>query len=491
MYVDALGNDEYLPMIENPAVEIVAAEPYRLTILMPSDAVLGEPTWCVVRAEDRFGNPATRYRGTVGLKATDKSAKLPDCYIFTVADKGVHRFENVIFGTEGYHSISVEDGTFEDEGNPVKVAQNRPKKLLLWGDLHGHTLNSDGRGTVEQYYDLAERFAALDFCAVSDHAFEVLDEMWTHSKAVTNRVNKPGRFVTFNAYEWSGMTEVGGDHNVYWLEDDPPIYRSDSYYNNKNFQMYHGPEKKVNHIKELLDILEHRHLKNKNVLCIPHRGGRAANPKWHNPKVKRLIEIFCEHFRSEGWAMQFLKKGQRLGIIAGTDGHYGNPSYGYLYAKEKQGKRLLFKNQEIGMATMAVFAEKRTRKSILNALYDRHCYATTGDRIILDFRADGHIMGSEYNSSNPPAITVKAVGTVPITRVEIKKNAETVYVEKPSGKSIKLQWRDLEFDVEQGCYYNVRIASSAFGGLIMTSYGAWAGQDGCRDNLPAQSRWYW
>ena len=102
--------------------------------------------------------------------------------------------------------------------------------MLLWGDLHGHTLNSDGRGTVEQFYDYAENVAGLDFCAVTDHAFEVLDHMWAHSKKVTNAVYQPGKFVTFQAYEWSGQTDVGGDHNVFFLEDDPPIYRSRSYY---------------------------------------------------------------------------------------------------------------------------------------------------------------------------------------------------------------------------------------------------------------------
>jgi len=83
VYVDALGQEKYLPLADSPAIEIVAADAYRLAVVMPSDAVAGEPTWCTVRAEDRYGNPATRYRGTVRCLSTDPAARLPQAYTFT------------------------------------------------------------------------------------------------------------------------------------------------------------------------------------------------------------------------------------------------------------------------------------------------------------------------------------------------------------------------------------------------------------------------
>jgi hypothetical protein len=454
LYVDAFGNNEYLPLVENPAVKIVSGRPDKLTVLMPSDALVGIPTWCVIRAEDRFGNPATRYTGTISFKTMDTLAMLPDCYTFTQADNGVHRFENIIFNTKGYQTVSVEDDKFRDESNPVKISQNRLQKLLLWGDLHGHTLHSDGRGTVEEYYDFAERVAALDFCAVSDHAFEMLDDMWNHSKTVTNMAYQPGKFVTFNAYEWSGTSNVGGDHNVYWLEDDPPLYRSRTGYNKLNLQVYHGSEPKIEHIMDLFAILEQQGT-NKNVFCIPHRGGRAGNLKWHNPKVQRLIEIFSEHFRSESWATEFLKKGHRVGVMASTDNHYGNPGYGYL--KRGQSDYSLFEKQEIGMGLLAVLASERTRKSIFTALYARHCYGTSGERIIMEFTADGHLMGSEYRTSESPLIAVRAAGTADITQVEIKKNSSIVHINRPNQRIIDLNWRDPDFDSSKAAYYYIRI----------------------------------
>ena len=292
--------------------------------------------------------------------------------------------------------------------------------------------------------------AGLDFCAVSDHGFEMTDKMWEHSKKVTNAVCKPGRFVTFQAYEWSGQSEVGGDHNVYFLDEDPPIYRTRSYYNYQNLQMYHGPQAQVNHVEDLFAMLVPL-LRNKNVFCIPHWGGRRGNPQWHHPKVQRMIEVFSEHRRSEDWMSTFLKKGRRVGIMASTDGHYGNPGYGYLKPTQD------WSTQEIGMAAVAVYAPERTRASIFRALYDRHIYATSGDRIILDVQADGRVMGTEYQTTKGPTVTVLALGTAPIELVEIKKNSEVVHAELPAKVSVEFEWQDPDFKADQECYYYVRI----------------------------------
>jgi hypothetical protein len=362
----------------------------------------------------------------------------------------VRRFDNLVFTSAGRYSIRADDGHLHALSNPVRCQTVRPEQLLLWGDLHGHTLFSDGRGTVEEYYDFAERVAGLDFCAVTDHAFEVLDEMWAHSKSVTSRRYKPGQFVTFQAFEWSGVTAVGGDHNVYFLDNDPPIYRSDLMYDRRNFQMHHDPDSKVAHIQEVFARLEQR-LRDRDVFCIPHFGGRKGNPAWHSESVQRLIEIFSEHRRSEDWAATFLEKGFRVGIIASTDGHYGNPGYGYLKPSYD------WENQEIGMAAVAVYATERTRESIFRSLYNRHVYATSGDRIILDFRADDHPMGSEYRSSVAPLLSVDAVGTAQITELEIKKNGQVVFSANPRRQSVQLEWRDADFRSDQPAYYYLRV----------------------------------
>ncbi|HUT88480.1 MAG TPA: DUF3604 domain-containing protein, partial [Thermoguttaceae bacterium] len=103
------------------------------------------------------------------------------------------------------------------------------------------------------------------------------------------------------------------------------------------------------------------------------------------------------------------------------------------------------------------YTPERTREAIFRALYDRHVYATSGDRIILDVRADGHLMGSEYMTTTAPTITVHAVGTTPITLIEIKKDSQVVHKVEPNQVSVNLEWRDPAFDPNRECYYYVRV----------------------------------
>lgn len=47
--------------------------------------------------------------------------------------------------------------------------------------------------------------------------------MWDVMKEITNGFNTPGYFVTINGYEWTNW-ELG-HRNVYFADDDPPIFR--------------------------------------------------------------------------------------------------------------------------------------------------------------------------------------------------------------------------------------------------------------------------
>jgi hypothetical protein len=134
--------------------------------------------------------------------------------------------------------------------------------------------------------------------------------------------------------------------------------------------------------------------------------------------------------------------------MASGDGHYGNPGYGFLFPHglERPGEGLI-----------AVLALEQTRDSIFRAMYDRHCYATTGDRIILDFRVEGRLMGSEFRTETSPEITLEVKGTDQITRVEICRNSEVVYTEKPEKPTVQISWTDPDFSAERDCYYDAHV----------------------------------
>ncbi|HEY3839336.1 MAG TPA: DUF3604 domain-containing protein, partial [Bryobacteraceae bacterium] len=282
-YVDATGDDDYVPLKHNPAIRMNAGPAKVLHVTAPSTAETGKASWLNVWAEDGLGNPSAGYRGTVTFEPGDARG-LPAQYTFQAADNGVHRFEGITFPTAGTFRIRVREqsGALSGEGNPTTIRTAAPADAIYWGDIHTHTMYSDGRGTPDETYDFGKRVSALDFTAVTDHAFLVEDWMWDDIRKSAARFNQPGRFVSFLAYEWSGMSDVGGDHNVYTSDTDMPLIRCYSYFNYDNLRMYHGSKIGANHVDDLFRMLM-PYFRNENLMVIPHYGGRHANPAFHNP----------------------------------------------------------------------------------------------------------------------------------------------------------------------------------------------------------------
>ena len=54
-----------------------------------------------------------------------------------------------------------------------------------------------------------------------------------------------------------------------------------------------------------------------------------------------------------------------------------------------------------------------------------------GDRIVLDFRADGHVMGSEYRTTTPPTLTLQATLLRHLPRLP-----DAIFGTPPSGRHI-------------------------------------------------------
>jgi hypothetical protein len=410
-----------------------------------------------VRAEDRYGNVAGSYTGKISIRADEKSAGLRRKFAFGASEEGAFRFEDIVFKKPGTYRLVVSDGEMEAVSNPIVVSEEDAAEKVYWGDIHNHTKSCDGRGTAKQSYLFGRNISGLDFCAVSNHSENLRSIEWEEYKNVTREFNEPGRFVTIPAYEWSGSHETGGDHNVYFLEDDPPIYRSRANFNYHNYNNYQGKDIQANHIEDLYLMLA-QHFTGKNIIVIPHYGGRRGNKNWHNPTLERLIEVYSDHRRSESWVQGYLEAGWKTGIMASSDNHNGKPGYSITFTKTStEYPDLNWGKEEIGTSLIAVCAGDLQRKSIFEAMYDRHCYATSGDRILLDFRVNGEVMGSEITSKSSPKIEIEIKGTDIIRKVEIQKNNQVVKEFSPGAMDYDLSWTDMDFGENESCFYYVRV----------------------------------
>ncbi len=90
------------------AINVIRAPAASLLLSAPAHIAAGTPFTVTVTADDKFGNTATGYAGTVHFTSSDPYALLPASYTFSAGDAGVHTF-TVTMTTEGLRTLTVAD----------------------------------------------------------------------------------------------------------------------------------------------------------------------------------------------------------------------------------------------------------------------------------------------------------------------------------------------------------------------------------------------
>jgi len=409
----------------------------------PSVVEEGEEFEITIETWDKFERLAGGYVGKISfdIKSYNSSTleeisavcSLPDDYEFTSnfiwrglipaykitgADNGKKTLE-VEINTPGIHYILVEEDDNENRywSNPIIV---KPKgsnyKNLYWGDIHGHSLYSDGSGLPTEAYQFARDVALLDFSALTDHSEYFLRmgdidifNVFQNYIQITNDFNEPGKFATIVAMEWTpnfivqGKSLARGHLNFYFKGDDMPYFSTFTHLT---------PDDLYDYIKENSDddFISWGHHTN--------IGQFGSDFGFYDEDINRLIEICSVHgscethgddnlyhpaneIQDDGFSVRdALKMGRRFGIMASSDTHDGRLGHSIVHTKASAynqypytlaGYRLYHKYP--GSIT-GVFTSKLDRKHVFDALYSRSCMASTWiNRHYIDFTINGLSVG--------------------------------------------------------------------------------------------------
>lgn len=112
---------------------------------------------------------------------------------------------------------------------------------------------------------------------------------------------------------------------------------------------------------------------------------------------------------------------------------------------------------------VGVYADKLRRESIWGALWNRHCYGTTGaKRIIIDFKMDGNPIGSEYQTDTFPIAEVTIGGTTKLDNVDLIKydgvRYTIAYSARPSSWKAHFKYCDRKFS--RSSFYYLKVIQS-------------------------------
>lgn len=460
----------YYLTADPPIMQIMPEQAEHFEVIIPSDLEQGRETELTVLAIDKYHNLAQMHQGNLRCLVGEKIIYEGT---FEVEDCGIKKipFTPEICGL--LHVVACDDtGTLKGQSNPGVVSEKLPNVQHFWGDMHGHTGIQWGRGSGRSYYEYAREVASLDFCALTDPdagrytnnnetAIQSLscymtDKQWKEIQDVNKQYYEEGRFVPLLGYEYHNDApnpEFGGDRNVYYESYDEPIRRCVD-------EGSYCPEQLWKQLKE----------QQVRAITIPHHTAKKVMlGSWeiHDEEIQRLVEIYSSWGNSEcegcerpiiggsiynKHSVQYaLQKGYRLGFVTGSDSHAGTPGYcHWVFSSDLESYR--------GGLT-CVMTDKLDKQSIFNALWNRQVYATTGQRILLDFTVNGAPMGQEILLKDNPIrkLQIKVVGTDDIERVDIISMGHVLCSKKGFGKELEFSFEDASEPKDGWQYYYVRV----------------------------------
>jgi hypothetical protein len=426
------GPDRQPLIVGACAMHILGGPIDHLRAYVPSQCRPGKSVRLLVRPEDSFSNLSHEKLESLEVYSANERLTLT----LHPVEGSTCAQGSVQLSKEGVQRLRVVDRRTGKEclTNPIECRANPRDYALYWGMIHGHTEMSDGTGTLDNYFRQMRDEAAVDFAATSDHDHlgEAPDSYWRVTCQAVKRWNEPGRFVVFLGYEWAKWRRNGdGDRNVYYLQDDQPMFRSDDGH-------YPGPP----------DLF--RALVGRKAIIIPHHpagDGNHCDYKDHDVEHERLVEIHqmrgCYECSAEdgnpliarpdrpggrliekGYVRNALAMGWRVGFTAGGDDHMGTAGTDRPHGSD---------GRTYYAGSMCVLAKERTREAIWEALWNRRVVATSGPRVLLFVDLNGHPIGSTLKASDDPSmsrarrLTVSFSGTAPVQRIDIIRNNKAVY----------------------------------------------------------------
>jgi hypothetical protein len=415
MAVDETGTGAFVGAAGNPyEFEAVAHHKVELLRLLgPSIAKTGETFRLHLGIYDRNRNIIETYTGQAEFDVPKGISGLPSSYQFRSEDKGLKIFDNVAAEGSGVYRIGVSESGSSKEftSNPTLVS-DAPNEYVYWGDVHAHGWGDSSMHLMHartkkldpvSRHMQARDIGRFDFACPASMSMdpEKREEIWEPYREACEKMDEPGRYVPFLAYE---AHPKAGDRQVIFKE-----YKTEPI-----------PPKMRTEMEEVDQIYGERD----DVLLQVHIGG--ATPRWdlYQPARERFLEV-CSGFGCAEWLLQKgLQLGYRPAVCGASDLHLGlmgGPRAVETF-RGRFGPKYPMKQRDSAYGTgpvTAIIAPELTRDALWDSIEARTTYATSGSRILLTVTGNGEPAGSAIDLKDKLEIAIRCHACVKIESVEL------------------------------------------------------------------------
>lgn len=266
---------------------------------------------------------------------------------------------------------------------------------LVWGDLHCHSWYSpDAEGEPLDLLLYARDRGALDFCCIIDNDYyphvvmsrSAMDYLYAVAQSFDD-----SEFAAFWGYEYTyhEPAEGGSPKNhravVYYDRDQPIARRCDE--DGRSHEAFLAT-------MDGTATLWHPHHEEWNLWGHTQEDNIEAAAGWGD--YMKWTDVSQRH----------LKAGFRFGLTAASDNHRICPG--------------------MGGASTGLYVRKLSREGVVEALKARRCFATTGCRVLVDFRVNDHLQGSAIESPEAPRLSLSVRSGVEIEEVRVYRDEELI-----------------------------------------------------------------
>lgn len=448
LFVDPTGKGNY----DEPevfSIDIRGSDLESIRILTPSFVTRNKRFDVVVRFEDQYGNLTNNAPDDTLIELSHEHLRENLNWKLFVPETGFITLPNLYFNEPGIYTIRLRNSATNEifQSCPIKCFPDS-NRHLFWGLLHGESERIDSTENIESCLRHFRDEKAINYFAVSpfESIEETSNDTWKLISQNVAEFDENDRFTTFLGFQWVGNAKEEGVRQLIYLKDGKQILRKKEPKNSSLSKIY-----KSFSPKELISIPSFTMGK-----------GYEYDFKNFDPEFERVVEIYNAWGSSEttkkegntrpiqisgktgiqesaeGAIQKALQKNCRFGFVAGGLDDRG--IYADFYESDQE---------QYSPGLTAIVSPEHSRSSMGEALYNRSCFATTGERIILGLSLAGAPMGSETTTLQKHGLRINrhlagyAAGTTKLKSIEIIRNGKVIKTFEPNEYYLDFTFDDM------------------------------------------------
>lgn len=447
LYIDTKGKGEF----KDPElfyIDIKGNKLHTIKLIVPSIVQKNQRFDVIVRFEDIYGNLTGNAHKNTLIELTHDQLRENLNWKLFVPETGFLTLPNLYFNENGIYKFKLTNTQSNDVyfSPPIKCFQETLVQAF-WGVLHGESEKFDSTTNVESALRNFRDDKSMQFFATSNLESEqdTSNDQWKTISNFVHDFNEEDRFVSMLGFQWLGSVPSEGLRQFVYFKDSKPILRKKDTKSNSLKKIYksHSP-------KDFISIPSFTMAK-----------GYQNNFENFTPEFERVVEIYnawgsSECLEKEGNTRP-IKSTSKKGLTETEEGSLRsllNQNYRFGFVAGGLDDRGVFNKLyhedqiQYSPGLTCILAPLHNRDSLMNALFNRSCYATTGEKIILTFSIAQAPMGSELNTKMKPGLLYNRhlsgfiAGTSEIKTIEIIQNGKVIHTIEPNAYSYDLAYDD-------------------------------------------------